>query len=94
MYYSACVECGACSTGTMHVHTRIEGLHVYAHIPSLECFCMCMILSRAELVSIFVGSYQGIRVYWHSLGTESVFAFIGLYQELSGYLHVPASTKN
>ncbi len=82
MYYSACVECGACSIGTMHIHARIEGLHVCAHIPSLACFCMCLILSRAEHVSKFVGSYEGISVYWHLLGTESVFAFVGLFQEL------------
>ena len=43
---------------------------------------MCLILSRAEHVSTFVGSYQGISVFWHSLGTESVFAFVGLYQGL------------
>jgi hypothetical protein len=90
MYYSACVQCvcvcvcvcSACSTGTMHVHARIEGLHVCEHIPSLACFCMSLILSRAEHVSTFVGSYQDLSVYLHALGTESVFAFVGLYQEL------------
>jgi hypothetical protein len=67
MYYSACVECGACSTGSMHVHARVEGLHVYARIPSLACFCMYLILSRAEHVSTFVGSYQEMSVYLHAL---------------------------
>ena len=39
-------------------------------------------ISRAELVSTFVGSYEGISVYWHLLGTESIFAFVGFNQEL------------
>jgi hypothetical protein len=40
--------------GTMHVHARIEGLphDVYAaRIPSLACFCMFFLISRAEQVS-------------------------------------------
>jgi hypothetical protein len=67
MYYSACVECGACSIGTMHVHARIVGLHVCEHIPSLECFCMCPLVSRAEHVSTFVDSYKEMSVYLHVL---------------------------
>jgi hypothetical protein len=58
----------------MHVHAHIEGLRVYARIPSFACFCMCLLVSRAELVSAFVGSYQGKSV-------------CRLYQEMSAYLH-------
>jgi hypothetical protein len=43
----------------MHVHARIEGLHVYAHIPSLSCLCTCLLVSRDEralhLLALTVG---------------------------------------
>ncbi len=97
MYYSACVECGACSIGTMHVHARIEGLHVYAlgmflHvsdiIKSWACIYICWLISRDECVLAFVGNWECICIRWLLSRARS------MYQELSGYLHVPASTKN
>jgi hypothetical protein len=90
LYVSACI-------GTMHVHARIESLHVYARIPSFSCFCMCLLISKADQVSAFVCSYWEICVYLHSLAyTESwafvcmwleSWAFVGMFQELSVYLH-------
>ena len=32
----------------MHVHARIEGLRVYARIPSLSYLCTCLLVSRGQ----------------------------------------------
>ena len=86
LYASACI-------GTMHVHARIEGLHVYACIPSLACFCTCLLVSRAEQISAFVGSYWEMSVYLNSESWACVFmfleswAFVRMFSELSVYLH-------
>jgi hypothetical protein len=52
LYASACI-------GTTHVHAHIEVLHVYAGIPTLACFCMHLIVSRAGLASAFVDFTEG-----------------------------------
>jgi len=71
MHCSTCVEnvwlyASAC-IGTMHVHVHIEGLSVYAGIPSLASFCMYLHESRAERASAFLGLYWGTSVYLHSV---------------------------
>ena len=83
MHYSASVKsvclCASACIGTMHVHARSEGMHVYARIPSFACFCICLLVSRAEQVS---------ACCWLISRHEYVSAFVGLHLELSVCLHV------
>ncbi len=83
MYYSAFCQnvwlhASAC-IGTMYVHARIEGLHVYARIPSFACFCLLRLVLRAEQLS---------ACCWPISGHGCASALVGLRLELSVCLHV------
>ncbi len=68
-----CVPAHLCIE-TMHVHAHIGGLHVYARVPNLACFCMCLLSSKAEQVGGCVGSYLEMSVHLHSVSCVESWA--------------------
>jgi hypothetical protein len=52
------------------------------------CICMCLLVSRDEQISAFVGPYPGMSVYWLSLACIE-----RARRELISHLHVVTSAK-
>jgi hypothetical protein len=63
-------------------------LHVSDIIKSWACIYICWLISRDKCVLAFVGNWECICIRWLVSRARS------MYRESSGYLHVPASTKN
>jgi hypothetical protein len=66
----------------MHVHARIQGLRVYARIPSLACLCTCLLVSKAERAFASVCFYRGMSVPRSESRGEQVYACFCMYPVL------------